>query len=160
MDHKQFLYEDFEHEMEHILPEAQPKWGLMTAQHLLEHFSMLFLISNGRFEAPSFYPEERQAINKQYFFEKKTPFRKNFDPSKKSKLEDLRFPSFEVAKAKLLGAYQLFKSNYEENTEAVYNHPVMGKLTKDEWTEFHARHILYHLMQFGLKEEDSTIVSP
>ncbi len=151
MDDQTFLYEHFLQKLDEIQENARPEWGIMTPHHMIEHLSMLFVISNGKFQAPSFLPEEKQARRKHGFFERQLPFPKNFSPLGEPKLEKLRFENINAAKQKLKAALERYQQYHQENPEVRCNHPVMGPLNHQEWNEFHARHIQHHLEQFGIK---------
>jgi oxepin-CoA hydrolase/3-oxo-5,6-dehydrosuberyl-CoA semialdehyde dehydrogenase len=41
---------------------------------------------------------------------------------------------------------------FNENPDAVLMNPTFGELNKDEWEQFHKKHLTHHLTQFGLIE--------
>ncbi len=153
MSNQSFLLSEFDELVAKIKEDTPAQWGIMTAHHLMEHLSLLFAISNGKLDAPSMYPPEKQAKANANFFDKKYPFPRNFDPAKTGKLQPLRTENMEEAKASLLMTRDKFLQYFGENTDATPMHPVMGPLDKEKWEEFHRRHISYHFEQFGLSKE-------
>lgn len=153
MDYKDFLYQEFPKYLDNINNDLKPKWGLMSSQHLLEHLSLLFALSNGKLNGPNYGTAEKQAQKLTGFFKMKMPFIKNYDPRKVNELAELKFENMEIAKEKLVSSFERFKSHFEVNPDGICNHPVFGMLNHEQWIEFHARHIKYHLTQFGLIED-------
>lgn len=136
----------------------QPKWGMMTAQHMVEHLSMLFIVSTGKWGKEFKGDEARAAKIKANFFGVQYPFPKGFllPGSTQGKLPALRCKDLTTAKALLNDSYQKVLAHYEAHPDDIVAHPVFGVLNYDEWNHFHEKHIAHHLMQFDLLAEPLT----
>jgi hydroxymethylglutaryl-CoA reductase len=120
---------------------------------MLEHLSGVILISNGRFEAPPMYDDEKLQRNYGYIIQAQNRLKRNTKaPILPEKPLPLRFGSMAEAKEKLLQTLNAFFSYYEQHPDAKHMHPAFGLLNFEEWAYFHAIHAQYHLDQFGLFE--------
>ena len=131
--------------------DSQPSFGLMTAQHMIEH---LIWITKASVKEVSPVPEKLTKSQEGFikFIEKGAEFR--YRPSDKTKddLPALRFEDLERAKAELPIAITRMKNalSSKGNSETFYN-PMMGSLTPDQMELFHKKHYEWHLeKQFGL----------
>ena len=152
MNYEKFLRDEFTQHLDHITPNQQVLWGSMSPQHIVEHFGLIFMLSNGRMTvAPNAEPD-RLAYRKMRFFEKDVPFPRSFRaPFLPETAMPLKFESIEVAKQKTVKELQRFFEYFVENPKAQAMHPVLGPLNATEWTEFHTRHIRHHLTQLGFE---------
>jgi len=153
MNHTHFLNKELPVILESLHSTAEPKWGRMSAQHMVEHLSGVIMISNGRFEAPAMYEEEKLAKNYNFIIKEQNRLKRNTKaPILPEEPLPLRFTSLDEAKEKLLKTLDSFFTYYESNPEAKQMHPAFGMLNFEEWTYFHSIHTQYHLDQFGLFE--------
>ncbi len=154
----QFLKEEFPAILDILKANDQPIWGQMSAQHMVEHLSGVILISNGRFEAPAMYEEEKLKRNYSYIIEGKNRLKRNTKaPILPAEPLPLRFASLAEAKEKLLQTLDSFFAYYNANPEAKQMHPAFGMLNFEEWTYFHTIHAQYHLDQFSLYEGGASV---
>jgi hypothetical protein len=153
MNHTHFLKKELPVLLEGLQSTAEPKWGIMSAQHMVEHLSGVILISNGRFDAPAMYDEERLAKNHDFIIKEQNRIKRNTKaPILPEEPLPLRFGSLAEAKEKLLKTLDTFFAHFEANPDAKFMHPAFGLLNFEEWTYFHGIHTQYHLDQFGLYE--------
>lgn len=153
MNSQEFLQEAFPLLLEKLQADAKAVWGQMSAQHAVEHLSGVILISNGRFEAPAMYDEEKLQRNYNHVIAGKNRLKRNTKaPILPAEPLPLRFASLAEAKEKLLQNLDKFFSYYAENPEKKHVHPAFGLLGFEEWAYFHEIHCQYHLDQFGLYE--------
>jgi hydroxymethylglutaryl-CoA reductase len=158
MNNEQFLKEEFPAILEKLAADDQPVWGKMSAQQMVEHLSGVILISNGRFEAPAMYEEEKLKRNYSFIIEAKNRLKRNTKaPILPAEPMPLRFASLAEAKEKLLQTVNSFFSYYNANPEAKQMHPAFGMLNFEEWTYFHTIHSQYHLEQFSLYEGGASV---
>ena len=77
---------------------------------------------------------------------------RNFDAPKllEKELESLKHESLEVAKEKLIEAFDNFEAIFEEHPEARLKNIVFGELNRYEWRLFHRKHFNHPFSQFGL----------
>ena len=150
---EQFLQEEFWTLLNQINENDKPQWGLMSAQHMVEHLGGLFVISNGTLEVSPMYDEEKLNRNKAYIIDgKKRLIRNTKAPVLPDTLLPLRFASFEEAKQKLKKGMDKFFAYHTDNPGTLIMHPAFGKLNYEEWCYFHEIHNQYHLDQFGKYE--------
>lgn len=129
--------------------DTQPEWGGMTAQHMVEHLSVLVHISTGRIKVPPFFDTKQTADMRHAFLDHHHKLPQDL-PVPPTGLIPLRFQNLEEAKEKLLENIGRFFSYYTENPDAVHVHPAFGPLNFQEWLHFHKKHFSYHFEQFGL----------
>ncbi len=151
-----FLSEEFPKYLEEITGTEKPSWGMMSIQHMIEHLSLMFVISNGKINAPSFYPADSQARKKARFIEGGFAFPKNFNPTKAENAGSLKYESLAQAKNVCLKAHAAFFKHFEENPDSHPNHPVMGLFSFEDWQNFHEHHIKHHFTQFGILEDKTS----
>ena len=133
--------------------EKTPKWGVMTAQHMVEHLGLTVKISNGKKNVPLITPIEQLEIKRTFLFGK-MPFPKNVKVyGITTELHTLKFENLEMAKKALYSEIQDFITYFEGNDGLKPMHPVFGELTKAEWTLFHQKHFNHHFLQFGLLKD-------
>ena len=65
-------------------------------------------------------------------------------------LKKLKHENLDIAKQKLLEAYDEYETYFKENPEATTKNVVFGNLNSFEWKLFHTKHINHHFSQFGL----------
>ncbi len=151
MDPKQqFLYEEVPQLLENLTADAQPLWGQMTAQHMVEHVSGIFYIGLGKITMPLATPPEELESYRAWLMSEK-PFRPSITaPGISPKLRPLRFADLDEAKGKLLQGIEGLKHKAATDPDRLTTHPVFGELTPAQWEHFHDKHTRHHLMQFGL----------
>jgi oxepin-CoA hydrolase/3-oxo-5,6-dehydrosuberyl-CoA semialdehyde dehydrogenase len=127
------------------------RFGIMTAQHMIEHLIITLKLSYGRIQIPEFEPTEKQLSQKQVLLYTDTEVPKGVKaPGLPDTLMELKFPSIESAKSALLKSLEEYHNTFDEKKDLKTTHPRFGKLTFDEWERFHSKHIAHHLEQFGL----------
>ncbi|MEM6318930.1 MAG: hypothetical protein AAF960_14755 [Bacteroidota bacterium] len=135
------------------------KWGMMNAQNMVEHLSLIMVASTGKFGKAFKGDEAIAAKKKAIFFSRKYPFPKAaVMPGMKSGQAPppLRASTMEESKAMLRKAVDQFVKHCSEHPDDQVGHLYFGMLNMDEWTHFHVRHFEHHLMQFGLLDEPLT----
>lgn len=135
-----------------------PNWGMMTAQHMIEHLSLTFLMSTGKWGKAFKGDEARAAKMKTNFFSVAYPFPKGvlMPGTTAGKLPDLRCENVQAAKELLRNSVQKYTAHYSVTPEDKVQHPYFGLLSFTDWNHFHGKHIEHHLMQFGLLPDPLT----
>jgi hypothetical protein len=134
--------------------DAQPKWGVMGPQHMVEHLSLIMRVSNGKINAPLSSPEEKlpRLLN---FLRSEAPLPREFKaPGISATPAPLRFAGMEEAIARLEREVADFRTFFKENPEATPIHPVFGPLSFADWVLFHNKHFTHHYAQFGLLPQE------
>ncbi|MFK7770657.1 MAG: phenylacetic acid degradation bifunctional protein PaaZ [Saprospiraceae bacterium] len=130
---------------------TNPKWGLMTAQHLVEHFEFFMQQALGKIpceiKTPEKYLERTQDSLWNY-----RPMPKNFDHPvlRKGEVEDLRFGSLEEAKTEFWKSYDELELFFKENPKTTVPSNVFGNVTRYEWKLMEGKHYALHFEQFGI----------
>ncbi|MEM9686834.1 MAG: MaoC/PaaZ C-terminal domain-containing protein, partial [Bacteroidota bacterium] len=132
--------------------DTQPKWGIMTPQHMIEHLEWTLKIAAGELPVTEIItPEEHLEKTQESLYDYK-PMPRNYEHPllKKGALEALVHSSLDEAKVALLEAYEKYVLFFEEHPEAVTRHAVFGDLDKSLWKLLHRKHIHHHFEQFGI----------
>jgi len=145
--YKVFLTQQVPQMLGHLKADTEPGWGMMTAQHMLEHLAKITKSSIKSYGVPPAEPTEGQ-VKFKAFVNNGIPFRKN--DSKKGKLDDLYYKTLEEAKAAVIEAVNRFYNTFEETPDLQPYNPIMGALSFEELQSFHERHFRHHFEQFGL----------
>jgi|GEM_PF-341113 len=129
------------------------KWGLMNAQQMVEHLSLLFMASMGKWGKSFTGDAEKAAKMKANFFAVKYPFPKGvlMPGAKKGEVTKPRFETIEESKAMLKKSANTYFDYFAANPKDEVQHPYFGMLSFEDWNNFHRRHIEHHLMQFDLR---------
>jgi hypothetical protein len=137
---------------ERLHPETKPEWGLLTAQHMVEHLAVPFRFSNGKQPMELAIPFEKAERAKARVLEPdwRMPreFKAGFMPPEG--LPDLQFSSIESATFALFSEIEDFYSFFALNPAATPTHPYFSHLNQQEWEVVHHKHFLHHFEQFGL----------
>jgi oxepin-CoA hydrolase/3-oxo-5,6-dehydrosuberyl-CoA semialdehyde dehydrogenase len=144
---REYLVEQFDK----LTESSTPKWGIMTAQHLVEHFDYFNLIALGEIESKMYTPEKYLEKTQDSLWNYQ-PMPKSFDhPAlKKGELEALRYADLAEAKKAFFENYDKLKSFFKENKGATAPNPVFGDLTAYEFSLLERKHFAHHFEQFGL----------
>lgn len=130
---------------------TQPKWGLMTAQHLVEHFEFFMQQALGKIpceiKTPEKYLEETQDSLWNY---RSMPKKFDHPVLRKGEVEDLRFGSLEEAKMEFWKSYEELELFFKENPKATVPSNVFGNVTRYEWKLMEGKHYALHFEQFGI----------
>ena len=147
------LKTEFETVVAKLTPETKPLWGMMTAQHMLEHILLVINAGIGKFPVSIYTPEDKIPRSKAFLMSEK-PMPREFKAPNLPQEETmpLRFPDFETAKEKLRQGIANFYAYYENNPEAIHPHPVFGMCNFEEWDMMQRKHFTHHFTQFGLLE--------
>ncbi|QNA44820.1 DinB family protein [Lacibacter sediminis] len=131
---------------------AQPKWGKMNFQQMVEHVAAFFKVSTHKLKFDLVSPPEHMPKLKEFLMSDKQ-FRENTKAPTSIIGEEpfpVHFTSPEEAVAKLEKEVSHFFHFYETNPTATAVHPVFGELNFEEWVRLHYKHVTHHLRQFGL----------
>ena len=132
--------------------DTKPSWGIMTAQHMVEHIEMQFRMATGEindFEITT--PEEYiEKVVEILYNHKPMPKEHKHPLLKTDEVEELVHANLEEAKAKLLEAYDAYEAYFKENPDTTTKNTVFGMLSKFEWDLLSVKHLNHHFTQFNL----------
>jgi oxepin-CoA hydrolase/3-oxo-5,6-dehydrosuberyl-CoA semialdehyde dehydrogenase len=148
---KNFLLETALPLLDQLPADAQPKWGIMTPQHMIEHLGGIFYISRKEVGLKQATAEEHLPRTLAWLWSDK-PFRQNTKAPgiAQDELTPLKYADLDEARLKLTQAVAGFFAAYEAEPNKTVLHPVFGQLTYEAWLRFHHKHLVHHLMQFNL----------
>ncbi|MGX1025239.1 phenylacetic acid degradation bifunctional protein PaaZ [Psychroflexus sp. MBR-150] len=141
-----------EEKLKLLKPDTKPKWGMMTAQHMIEHLEYGLKIAKGDiqdFEIAT--PEDHlDKVQETLYNYEKMPKNYKMPLMNEGKLEDLQHGDLTTAKEALLKAYDKFHLYFKENPDAITKNAVFGELNYFEWKLLNRKHFHHHFEQFGL----------
>lgn len=141
---------DFLEPLKKLEPDANPLWGKMTSQHMVEHLILSVKMSCGKLNVECFSPKEKLSVLKKILMSDR-PLPRNFvNPIIGESLLPLEHESLEKSKMTLAAEIKNYYDFFDENPDAVFINPTFGELNKLEWDIFHQKHFTHHLSQFGL----------
>lgn len=127
------------------------KWGILKAQHMVEHLEYFMLMSMGKVETDITTPEKYMERTQESLFNYRA-LPKDFKHPllRKETLEDLRFDSLEAAKDALLSSIDAYQVFFKENPGIETANTVFGMMDKQLWDLLNRKHFDHHFEQFGL----------
>lgn len=128
----------------------KPIWGKMTPQHMVEHLVLTFRISSGKWKVECVTPPERIPLMKKILMSERPLPKGYINPVVGEGLTDLMYPNIETAKEELKKEIEDYIKFFDENPEAEIVNPTFGSLNKEEWKQFHRKHMKHHFEQFGI----------
>lgn len=134
-----------------LTEETPPQWGIMTAQHMVEHLEFFNQVGLGTIKVARVTPENKlEKYTESLYNYRAMP--RNFELSllKKGELEDLRYDSLDDAKTALINSLKKLKDRYKNDPEFLAFNAVFGDLNFYEWKLYSQKHFQHHFEQFGL----------
>jgi hypothetical protein len=126
-----------------LSPQSQRKWGKMDIAQMLAHVQLPISCAYGEHKVKGgFLLKLVGPLVKSILYNNK-PYKQSLPTDKSYVVTDSK--NFETEKQKLLELINRFSG---ENV-VLLNHPVWGKLTKEQWSKATWKHLDHHLQQFG-----------
>jgi oxepin-CoA hydrolase/3-oxo-5,6-dehydrosuberyl-CoA semialdehyde dehydrogenase len=135
-----------------LTEESKAAWGMMSAQHMVEHMEMAYRIASGEiqdFEIAT-APEHLDKVVEMVYNHKPMPRLHGHPLMQKDQTETLQHADLATAKQKMLEAWERFEVFFKANPEAKTKNAVFGELDKFEWDLLNVKHWNHHLSQFGI----------
>ncbi|MFM7018009.1 aldehyde dehydrogenase family protein, partial [Flavobacterium sp.] len=135
-----------------LTEDAKPKWGTMSAQHMLEHLEFGYQIASGKIQDFEITTPEKiidKVHNTLYNYEK-MPQNFDFPLAEKSKIKELKYADLSEAKNKMLEARSAYLDFFKQNPEALLKNAVFGEMNRYEWYLLERKHLNHHFEQFGV----------
>lgn len=144
-----------EQNLSSLKEESKAEFGIMTAQHMIEHLTITLKLASGRIAYPPFTPSKQQLEWKKALLNTPMEFPKGIKAPgiKEQELMPLKYSSLEESKEQLIKAVKEYNSFFKENPDALTNHPRFGMMNYIEWELFHPKHFKHHLGQFNCWRE-------
>lgn len=131
---------------------SEPKWGIMTAQHMIEHLEYTYKIASGEIQDFDVATPEKiiEKVYSSLYNYQKFPKNTNFPQLEKDKLAPLHHPNLETAIEKLKEKREKYIVFFKENPDAKLKNLVFGELNRYESYLLERKHLNHHFEQFGL----------
>lgn len=144
--------EDLRNLLSQLESETPALFGIMTAQHMIEHLTLVTGFSNGKLHVTTQYPEEKIEKMKAIIIQSPREISKGFKSPllPEDSLLNLEYSDMNTAIEALFVALDQFDSHFRNNTTTQPVHPTFGALNHEEWVIFHNKHFTHHFKQFGL----------
>ena len=153
---KAFLKDDLLRLVDKLKGDEKAMWGKMNAQQMLEHVSAFFKVSTEKIKFPLTTLAEHLPKYKEFLLSEKE-FKENTKAPATVLPEEplpLRYSTIQEAKDQLKKSVEEFFKFFKDDTSKTTLHPVFGQLNFDEWVQLHHKHVIHHLKQFGLAENN------
>lgn len=150
MDFNNIQLEDILQKLEHLDPSAQPQWGSMSAQRMVEHLSDTLDLAMGNISDVKLEVPVEKIERAQGFILSEHPMPKNFEASFAPVNTPVRNESLELALDELALKWVDFENYFIEQPQMTTLHPNFGELNKELWSKLNAKHIKHHFEQFAL----------
>jgi hypothetical protein len=149
---KDFLTKDVMELLKNLRPDTEPAFGLMTAQHMVEHLSWSLKGCTKRAGEVENPPTKGQ-LGFQKFIENGAILQHRPSDKTKADLPELRYENLEAAIVQIGIAIERFYSHFEANPDFKSYSKFFGELNFEQLELFNHNHYRYHFWQFGLIEK-------
>lgn len=133
-----------------LAADAQPQWGRMTAQQMVEHLLWSIRGSTGAMQFAVATPPQLLERAKRFLHHDRQTAHEFMNPLLVEGVPPLEFADLGGAVAAVREEMGRFLALSVAEPDAVRNHPIFGPLKPEEWERSHFKHVHHHLQQFGL----------
>lgn len=131
-------------------PGEKGKWGIMTAQQMVEHFADAVKNASGKLILPQLNEGERLQKSREFLMSE-IPFKENIDnPLIPKEGIPHRQPDLKSAINKLEKELEHFFGVFEKNPDLKTGNAFFGQLDYNMNIQLLHKHAIHHLRQFGL----------
>ena len=149
---KEFLTSDVMELLKKLKSETEPAFGLMTAQHMVEHLSWTLKGCSKRVGEVENPPTKGQ-LGFQKFIKKGAILQHRPSDKTTADLPELKYGNLEKAIEQVMVAVERFYTHFEANPGFKCYNKFFGELDFDQLELFNYNHYRFHLWQFGLIEK-------
>jgi hypothetical protein len=149
LEKENFLRTKFITCLQRLDPATAPKWGKMNVQQMIEHFSDVVMVANGKIKMQIVTPKEKLPLYREFMMSEK-PFKENTkSPVLPEEPQPLSKHTVQAAIGKLQEELIYFFEEFEKNPALKTIHPAFGELDFNENIHIMYKHAIHHLKQFG-----------
>ena len=130
--------------------DAQPAWGRMSAQQMIEHLLWSVRGSTGSHIFTVATPEHLLERAKRFLYHDRQTPHDFMNPLLAQGLPPMEHPDLAAAVGALRAEVKRFLELAESEPDAVRAHPIFGPLKMEEWERASFKHVHHHLVQFGV----------
>lgn len=149
LNKKEFLIDQVPEFLKQLTPESTANFGLMSAQHMVEH---VILTTKGTSRRQGEVPAEptKGHLGFARFIENGAKF--EYRPSSKTKddLPPLKYGSLEEAVSHVKPSLEAFYAAFEGDSNFKSYNDITGELSLEQAELFGYQHFKWHLYQFGV----------
>ena len=151
IEKENFLRTKFIACLQKLKPDEVARWGKMNVQQMIEHFTDVMMVANGKVKIQVVTPADRLPLFKEFLLSDK-PFKENTkSPVLGEEPAPLKKNTKEAAIGKLQEELICFFENFDKNPGLITTNPVFGDLNFEENVQLLHKHALHHLRQFGIE---------
>jgi hypothetical protein len=148
----QFLKQDFVSLLKTIAADTPPKWGKMSLQQMVEHFSDSLRIASGAAPHETIVTPPENLQRMRDFMMSEKPFKENTINALLSETPPpVRNKTISEALNELQKEIDYFFEVFEEKRQQSSRNPFFGDLNFEENVQLLYKHALHHLKQFGIE---------
>lgn len=142
--------------LQQLDPATPPRWGKMTVQQMVEHFSGdAVRNANGRLKFDTIITPANHLQRMREFMMSDKPFKENTkNPLLGEEPTPLRYKTIQAAIGALQQELIYFFEAFEKDHQFVTRNPFYGDLTFEQSVQLLYKHALHHLRQFGVEPLD------
>ncbi len=131
---------------------ATPKWGVMTAQHMIEHLEFTYKIASGEYQDFEIATPQKilDKVHHSLYNYEKFPKNSNFPLLEKNQLDPLKHLDLKTAIDNFKAQREKYLQYYKANPNATLKNLVFGNLNKYESYLLERKHLNHHFEQFNL----------
>ncbi|MFN0048486.1 MAG: hypothetical protein ACKVOU_05130 [Cytophagales bacterium] len=127
-----------------------PSWGLMSAQHMVEHLAHTVIFSTIVVAKERTAPNKQQEEIIQTMLYSDAEFPQNLmNPMYKDGLPACKFPTIAVAHNQLVKNIDIFFRTFQQHPNGFSFNPFFGDMDYEQLLILHVKHFRHHLKQFG-----------
>ena len=151
LEKENFLRTRFISYLQRLDPATPPLWGKMNVQQMVEHFTDVVMVANGKIKLDIVTPAEKLPLYKEFMMSEK-PFKENTkSPVLPEEPLPLKKHTVQAAIGKLQEELIYFFHAFDTNPNLKTIQPVFGELDFAENIQLLYKHAIHHLNQFGVK---------
>lgn len=136
--------------LQKLSTDTKPLWGKMNVRQMIEHFTDVTMVANGKLRLPIVTPADKLQKVRDFMMSDK-PFKEN---TKSPVLPEEPLPLKKHTKEAAIGKLQeeiiYFFEAFEKDPAMKTTHPVFGELDFEMNIQILHKHALHHLRQFGI----------
>ena len=147
---RKFVEKEFVELLKKLKPDTKGKWGVMSAQQMVEHMSDAFRNASGKLKLPLITPADKLASFQNFALSDK-PFKENTKNVLMSETPPaVKNADIQSAIAELDAEIKYFITQYEGNPDFSFTNPFFGELNFAGQISLLHKHAVHHATQFGL----------
>ncbi len=134
--------------LENLNSDSPPLWGTMTVSQMLKHCSLLYIyLIKGGNQRPKWFVRLVASVVYKPSMVNEKPYKQGLPTAPNFVIKG--DPKFEETRRRLIGYIQEVHGYEKEKMENKV-HPLIGKLSMQQWNNVIYKHIDHHLRQFDV----------